>query len=223
MATEMGKGAGGRAGAVGSVRRGETLSAAERTLRLSGDASRFAEVLRRRREAALAPLQGTLTPPTVAEDAPPAKPLEAALAGEATWGEAIARGGLGVDVQEHIPVMDLSSASREVRAGDLVHVPVRVEVPTPMAELFARFVSRAALGGDARRASMRLELGTMKRVSPAPAGDREPLGELLITASGDEVEIGGVAPAGVDAARLEARVRSRLAARGVRVTRFEVD
>lgn len=78
-------------------------------------------------------------------------------------------------------------------------------------DLFAQLVRRAAIGGDARRASIRLELG-------GRVVDR---GEVVVHADGDEVEIEVTAPAGVDAARLEARVSQRLAGKGLKVTRFD--
>lgn len=79
-------------------------------------------------------------------------------------------------------------------------------------ELFAQLVMRAAVGGDAKRASMRLELG----------GRVVGRGHLTVHAEGDDVEIEIAAPPGVDAAALETRVTERLAAKGVKVTRFDV-
>jgi hypothetical protein len=82
----------------------------------------------------------------------------------------------------------------------------------PVGELFAQLVTRAAVGGDAHRASMRLELG----------GRVAGRGRLTVHAEGDEVEIELTAPPGVDAAALEASVTRRLASKGLRVTRFDV-
>lgn len=81
-------------------------------------------------------------------------------------------------------------------------------------ELFAQLVTRAAVdrGGDAKRGSMRLELG----------GRLVGRGHVTVHAEGGEVEIEIAAPPGVDADALEARVTGRLATKGVRVTRFDV-
>lgn len=83
------------------------------------------------------------------------------------------------------------------------------EVAAPMADLFSRFVVAAAIGGDVRRGTLRVELG----------GRRE-RGHVTVTASGNEIEIEIGAIEGVDATGLEARLAQRLAARGLRLVSF---
>ena len=78
-------------------------------------------------------------------------------------------------------------------------------------ELFSRFVASAAIGGDARRATLRVDLG----------GRRE-RGHVMVTAAGSEIEIEIGALDGVDPAHLESRVARRLAARGLTLVSFAV-
>jgi hypothetical protein len=82
----------------------------------------------------------------------------------------------------------------------------------PLDDLFAQLVTHVAVGGDAQRASMLLELG----------GHRALRGQVVVHAQDDEVEIEIVAPPGVEASALESRVAQRLSRKGVRVTRFDV-
>lgn len=83
---------------------------------------------------------------------------------------------------------------------------------------FAELVRAVAIGGDARRATVRLELG-----GGALGRDK---GALVVHGEGDEVAIdlalGGEGSATIDVDRLVRRVAARLEQKGVRVRAFDV-
>lgn len=81
----------------------------------------------------------------------------------------------------------------------------------PLGELFARLVTATQLTDGARRATLRMELGTRAQGSA-----------VVVTAEGASVEIELSGDEGLDAARLEEKVTSALARRGIRVERFTV-
>ncbi|MBK6690705.1 MAG: hypothetical protein IPG50_00615 [Myxococcales bacterium] len=81
----------------------------------------------------------------------------------------------------------------------------------PLGELFARLVTATQLTDGARRATLRMELGTRAQGSA-----------IVVTAEGSSVEIELSGDEGLDAARLEDKVTSALARRGIRVERFTV-
>jgi hypothetical protein len=83
--------------------------------------------------------------------------------------------------------------------------PVASVMPRPeMAELLSRWVRRSAIGGDARRGAVRLELDQGRFAGAA----------LVVTAEGNQVAVDLRLPEGPDAADLAERLRRRLAQRG---------
>lgn len=85
--------------------------------------------------------------------------------------------------------------------------------PISVEELWPTLVRRAAWSGDARRGSVRLELG-----AGALAG-----ATVLVQSDDGRVRVQLTAPAGVDLDAWRARIALRLAARGLDVERLEVD
>ena len=126
------------------------------------------------------------------------------------------RGQRGSELQSECDRTPISIGAGPGAPFVFAHAPVSSASATTMAapidQLFAQLVTRAAVGGDAKRGSMRLELG----------GRVAGRGHLTVHAEGDDVEIEIAAPPGVDATALETRVTERLAAKGVKVTRFDV-
>ena len=81
-----------------------------------------------------------------------------------------------------------------------------------LAELMPAVVRRVAWSGDARRGSVRMELG-----EGALAG-----ATLIVHAEGGRVQVGLDTPVGVDAEAWRDRLSARLEARGLDVESLEV-
>jgi hypothetical protein len=86
-------------------------------------------------------------------------------------------------------------------------------IPISVDELWPTLVRRAAWSGDARRGSVRLELG-----AGALAG-----ATVLVQSDDGRVRVQLSAPTGVDLDTWRARIARRLAVRGLDVERIEVD
>jgi hypothetical protein len=92
------------------------------------------------------------------------------------------------------------AAQRDVAAG----APVPTAV---LEEIVPRLVRRIAWGGDGRRGTARIELGSGALADAT----------LLVETNGGDVRVELVVPAGVAVEPLRARLKARLEARGLRV------
>jgi hypothetical protein len=90
--------------------------------------------------------------------------------------------------------------------------PFAAAARVSLEQVMQRFVRRIAWSGDARTGTARIELG-----AGALKG-----ATLLLQADGPEVRVSLEVPPGVDAAGWRERIGNRLAARGLRVTSFEI-
>jgi hypothetical protein len=85
--------------------------------------------------------------------------------------------------------------------------------PASLEDLLPALVRKIAWSGDARRGSVRLELGA----GPLSGGT------LLVRADGGQVHVALHAPPGTDVEDWRARIATRLAARGLDVTAVDVE
>lgn len=102
--------------------------------------------------------------------------------------------------------LPVASLAERLEPGG-THAPMSVE------ELWPTLVRKAAWSGDARRGSVRLELG-----AGALAGTT-----VLVQSDDGRVRVQLSAPAGVDLDAWRVRIARRLAARGLEVERVDVD
>ena len=105
------------------------------------------------------------------------------------------------------PAASLPPPAPQARESSGLATPISVE------ELWPTLVRRAAWSGDARRGSVRLELGAGTLAGAT----------VLVQSDDGRVCVQLMAPAGVDLDAWRARIALRLAARGLDVERVEVD
>ncbi|MCC6214063.1 MAG: hypothetical protein IT376_04295 [Polyangiaceae bacterium] len=157
------------------------------------------------------------SPPASAEAAPDASGAAAGSPGERGTRRAAGRRGDDHEPERELPEriepfeLALAPLTTDRAPPALRAAPVATAAPAPpvvdLGAVVPRLVRRLAWGGDGRRGAARIEVG-----AGALGGST-----ITVQADGEEVALDLDLAPGIDAAPVEARLRERLARRGVRL------